>query len=291
MIRWKKAVSRLKRIKLGKGPNFRNEIRIANGRSIPCKNDSPSILFATIHKAASVYVWEILKQATILSGMPHANFDGYNFFQGRLGESLDSEKFLSRGFLYGPFRTGFSHVSNWDGKPPEGFRILIQLRDPRDALTSSYYSFLKSHCVPRKDRRRIRALREELVAQDFGKFVREQAKTARKLLTQYSSFFERKNCCIVHYEDMVLNPKKWIEDVANFLGNDSPESSRVFQQVIDAASQRPVNERPERHRRKVTPGDFRSKLPPELVAELNDQFKDYFNKLSGIGKLPDAYVA
>ena len=53
----------ISRLRLPGRSLYHNEKKILAGRVVECRNDRPSILFGTIHKAASVYVWGSAKKS------------------------------------------------------------------------------------------------------------------------------------------------------------------------------------------------------------------------------------
>jgi len=245
------------------------------------RNNCPSILFGTIHKAASVYVWEVLKKVALKRKINSLNYDGYYFHNGQLDHKLNVTNFERRGFLYGPFRKGFGHIGTAeDTLNFDDYKIIIQLRDPRDALTSSYYSFMHSHCVLPKDRERIKAVRERMSNIDIDRHVLGQAGFLENLLNEYTRFFSQPNCLLLHYEDFVQQPKVWSKQITNFLdlkGNAAVE--RVFHKMIAETRTKPASENVNRHKRKVTPGEYATKLKPRTIDRLNARFANYFQAL------------
>ena len=264
-------------------PKYYLEKRILAGKKVNPRSNSPSILFATIHKAASVYVWEVLKKIASNRKLHSVNFDGHYFRQGELDHELKAEHFQRQGFLYGPFRKGFHHIVDADSADSLNFndyKIIIQLRDPRDALTSSYYSFLHSHCVLPKDRARIEAVRKRMSDLEIDRHVLGQAAFLDNLLTEYMTYFSKPNCLVLHYEDFVQQPEMWAKQIMNFLdlkGNSAIET--IFRRMIRETRDKPTSEKIDQHKRKVTPGEYRSKLKPKTIERLNARFANYFEAL------------
>lgn len=264
-------------------PKHHLEKKVLSGKSISTQANCPSILFATIHKAASVYVWEVLKKVTQARKIKPLNFDGHFFHEGHLDHKLDAKLFERRGFLYGPFRKGFGHIGDAQGENSlnfDDYKIIIQLRDPRDALTSSYYSFLHSHCVLPKDRQRIESVRKRMSNLDIDRHVQQHAGFLEKQLTEYMNFFSQSNCLVLHYEDFVEQPKLWSHQIMNFLDvKGNPNIERIFRKMVCETQKPPTAEDVRQHKRKVTPGDYATKLKPRTISSLNHRFADYFQAI------------
>ena len=283
MSKANRLLKNLGRLRLpGRSP-YHKEKKILAGRSVACRNDRRSILFGTIHKAASVYVWEVLKKVAKLQKLNSINFDGYYYRNGQLDHQLSVDHFQRRGFMYGPFRKGVGHIVDAEGNNTldfDDYKIIVQLRDPRDALTSSYYSFLHSHCVLPKDRKRIEAVRNRMDGLDIDRHVIGQSGFLVNLLREYSTFFSQPNCLVLHYEDFVQHPEAWSKKITNFLdlkGNAAVE--RIFRKMVTETRTRPSTENINLHKRKVTPGEYATKLKPRTIKILNDRFADYFEAL------------
>ena len=271
------------RVRSAVRPKHHLEKKVLSGKSISTQANCPSILFATIHRAASVYVWEVLKKVAQTRKIKPLNFDGHFFHEGHLDHKLDTRLFERRGFLYGPFRKGFGHISDVQGENSlnfDDYKIIVQLRDPRDALTSSYYSFLHSHCVLPKDRQRIESVRKRMGNLDIDQHVHDQAGFLEKRLTEYMSFFSHSNCLVLHYEDFVEQPKVWSHQIMNFLDiKGDPKIERIFRKMVCETRKPPAVENIHHHKRKVTPGDYATKLKPCTISSLNQRFANYFQAI------------
>ncbi|MEM7456190.1 MAG: sulfotransferase domain-containing protein [Planctomycetota bacterium] len=284
-------IRRALRFRIWRAPRFRNEKRIVSGRDVRTGTTQPSILFATMHKAASVFVWSILAEIASDYRYGTADFDGYFYHQGKTRHPLRSDYFKETGMFYGPFRRGFEHIGDDNHQLDlNSFKVILQLRDPRDVLTSSYYSFLHSHAVPRKDRKRMQAVRNRLSRQNITDHVRAQTEFFYQLLNRYSRLFTHPNCLVLHYEDMTLRPEKWGRQLLDFLEpEDETAARRTLKKVTVSADDVPDVIQLESHKRRVTPGEFREVLPTEVIARLNERFSEYFAALQAVGELPANY--
>ena len=194
-----------------------------------------------------------------------------------------------------PFVKGSGHIVGDDKNSTLNFdeyKIIIQLRDPRDALTSSYYSFMHSHCVLPKDRKRIEAVRRRMNGLDIDRHVLGQSGFLGTLLDEYSKYFSHPNCLVLHYEDFVQRPETWSKQITNFLdlkGNAGVE--RVFRKMVNETRNRPTAEDVNQHKRKVTPGEYATKLKPRTINILNDRFADYFAALEAQSTVASKFAA
>ncbi len=118
---------------------FRAEKRLADGVQLS-SSSHPSIIFFTTQKCASRYVSSVISALAETAGMVHADYDAYvsmikvpklkNPFSP---EGTLSSAFNSHGYYYGPIGT-YRGIPNL-----ENYKIVLQLRDPRDVLTSLFF--------------------------------------------------------------------------------------------------------------------------------------------------------
>ena len=143
--------------------------RVFKSQALVCINDAinqeklaPSVFFFTTHKCASVFIPRILhsvqnNSSRLLNYRDYAKelwslsdridlSDGYESFL----QSHYSLLYKMRGFLYGPQRKPlvFNGIN--------AFKKIFFLRDPRDVIVSSYYSFGGSHSLPLNASERFR---------------------------------------------------------------------------------------------------------------------------------------
>ena len=113
-----------------------------------------SFFFFTMNKSASSFVARILKQLIIPSGMKQICLERYYFHGGEIGKKWYKEAYMGDkilesylkkdGFYFGPFRNKLPKVDL------NKHKIILLLRDPRDVLTSLYFSVSYSHFIPSK---------------------------------------------------------------------------------------------------------------------------------------------
>lgn len=237
-------------------------------------NEQPSVLFFTTQKCASRYVSEVLSKLATAHGLVHADYDAYvtvfkveadkDPFKGAMHTA-----FRPRGFYYGPIGT-LRPIPQIDE-----YKVLLQLRDPRDLLTSLYFSTAYSHAVISE---KLIRRRNEALQQDIDTFVLNGADEYVRIFTSYlESLIHKPNVLFVKYEDMVLNFDAWLESVSAHLGLDKhPEA---LEQIRQQANFSVEKEDKFLQKRQVTPGDHLRKLKPETIAELNVHFEPILRQL------------
>lgn len=156
-----------------------------------------------------------------------------------------------------------------------GAKIVLHLRDPRDALTSMFFSWAYSH-VGIND-----GQREVWKENGIDRFVLENTPGFRE---RYDILIDRfvgpDDCCLVRYEDFVLDRATWARSFCAFTGI-SPDLRSIRNWVKNPLDLEGLSrtEDPTRHVRKATPGDHKQKLKPETIAALNAEWGPVLDKL------------
>ena len=263
---------------------FQNERLLCQGKG-KSKSTHQSILFFTTHKCASVYTGTILKSLTKNIAMIPIDLESYvaEEFDKQAKELSNQEKeeiirtefFQSKGYFYGPFRS-----YNWEIKALEDYKIMLMLRDPRDVLTSLYFSLAYSHSIPKGKKLGQRMLdkRKETLLISIDNWV---LKAAPGYLSRYKYYCEnllgRPNVLFVKYEDMVNDFPTWLNSVIKSLKLDDVDK-RLVEKLINEANF-DVEENINSHKRQVKPGDHRRKLKPETISQLNSTFSEVLDLL------------
>ncbi len=233
----------------------------------------PSVILFTMHKVASTFTHDLLGYLNSeILGLRWMDWDKYihNKYpvptSPWLADHVD-ELFRSRGFAYGPFRAPLP-IADLDR-----YRLLMILRDPRDMLTSGYFSEAFSHAPPFQESR-LQAFeenRERVKAMAIDDYVLERASKTAGLMDDYLEVAERTGTSPIRYEDMMMNWDAFVADIEQSLGvSISTEHSQELRRRggIDEVRSDDVTN----HIRKGAPGDHREKLKPETVRQLNDVF-------------------
>jgi hypothetical protein len=180
--------------------------------------------------------------------------------------------------VYGPLR----HVVACEALAAT--RIVLVLRDPRDVLTSRFFSVAYSHS-PKDDA--YLAARDRAQVQGIDAFVIERLP---EVLSRYQSLQEqivgRENVLYLRYEDMVADFPRWLNRLAVHIC-DEPQSD-LISGLIEASDFQVSEEDEYAHRRAVQPGNYRSKLKPETVAAVEREFESVMNALGYRLEIGDA---
>jgi hypothetical protein len=151
--------------------------------------------------------------------------------------------------------------------------VIFFVRDPRDILVSSYYSFGYTHGFsPVKEiRERQEIVRSEIQEKTLAEYVLHSAHAVSK---HFETLSELKSVCersvILKYEDMISNWEYFIAQLSKYVGIEESVGQEIFER-----SRPKQKENTSSHRRSGQPGGFRSKLDKEVIESLN-------RKLNGV---------
>lgn len=230
------------------------------------------ILVFTVHKAASLGVYDVmrriarierwplysanLQEATLVEPVEPGDADFYRQLKGKTG-------------LVGPVRMPVA----LDAEMVSDDCFILHLRDPRDVLVSMYYSWSYSH--PGIDE----SLRERRRKMGVDKFVLENSAQLKKKYELYiSDFLTLPQTTFLKYETFVLNRTQWLEDFLSAIGLD-PNSWRYRIMAWRNPAAKIRKENIHAHIRKAVPGDYREKLSPETSKALTSEWKDILRTL------------
>ena len=198
-------------------------------------------------------------------GIPASDFDE---------ETIIPDIILSRGYQ--------SCFSGWR-KVPMSFishkNFLSQIptvclvRDPRDCVVSAYFSFLKSHCLPKDVESKLaqKILDERKLSQNMtiDDWVLGKANQFFDELSRVALFLHP-NLRLYRYEDIWIDKHNFLQMIVNDLG--FPFSESVFLKAFNLVDIKPGSD-PRGHVRKGTPGDHKSKLKESTRRQLFDQYQ------------------
>ena len=177
--------------------------------------------------------------------------------------------FHNKGYVYGPFRS-YRHIP----KISE-YKIFLLLRDPRDVLTSYYYSIVYSHTVINskllEKRRNFKKLTLDKFVQSNYQFILDVYKDYVEYLIDMDNVFYWK------YEDMIERPAEFIRSFASFINVDITENK--INEIVAAELVLPEKEDVQNHRRSGKKGQYKKKLSPESIELLNSKFEGVLKSL------------
>jgi hypothetical protein len=234
-----------------------------------------NIVIFTVHKAASMVLHNLLMQVTVVARINYysPNLPETPFFFPPPKHNYDpgSATHLARlSGCIGPIRRPID-ITN-----PDQYRIILHLRDPRDVLTSLFFSHCYSHFGWENRERE----REEWIKAGIDKFVLDKSLDYAERYDAYcNNLLGKPNVTFVTYEEMVRSFETWLQ---KFLAPFSLSANENITRILVSQYRHEFavsSEDIARHKRKVVPGDHREKLRPETIHALNQKFCRSLEKL------------
>lgn len=259
---------------------FRDELRLLRGAA-RAPSARPSFYFFTVHKSASMYVGALLRDLAVETGLTPIDFEKFYYMGGEhepnvLNTAGAHSVFHKHGFYYGVFHQLHPGIDQLDDVP-----IIVMVRDPRDVLTSYYYSVAFSHHVPTGNpglRDRLLAERERAQPMTIDAFVISEAPGFLAVYNDYCDrLIGRRNTTVVKYEEMITDFDAWIDRMVRHA--DLTPSPDTLERLRAAAVQ-DGGEDASRHLRQRLPGDHLRKLQPATIVTLTEMFSDVLRRLA-----------
>ncbi|NJL74543.1 MAG: sulfotransferase domain-containing protein [Saprospiraceae bacterium] len=187
--------------------------------------------------------------------------------------------FKPKGYLYSVFGGMIDGIAQL-----ELYKIVWMVRDPRDILVSSYYSAAFSHPLPgRRSNKKVDFLEKRKYAQDISidQYVLEESTEVRQIYERYFELLLNKipTAYVTKYEDMVTNHNEWLNNLLNYCELNVDDTLKK-QLIQENQRLKPKSEDIRNHNRKGQPGDYKEKLKPETIAQLNTTFANILERLN-----------
>src|SRR5665213_2380790 len=189
---------------------------------IPATNRDSVFVFA-LHKAGSVLLDSIVRDLCGLAKVPTILLDLFCFNRGLPIEKVTMESvralFNAPGYCFCGFRGVHPCLAGVDlsrhGK-------IVLVRDPRDILTSFYFSMAKSHAIPKDGemRDRMMAIRHQANVTPIDAYV--LSPHVDFIARNYRDFIalEGETTAVYRYEDVIFSKESWVKSVAKRLSLD-----------------------------------------------------------------------
>ena len=251
------------------------------------------VIVFTTHKAGSMLVHRVLQDVCKKNSIDYYSPNQDPDKQLPFEQIFNGEDFIAqRNGCFGPLRFFVPSAAL------NGANIVLNLRDPRDVLTSMFFSYCYMHpgeidgntgyrkevaeagidkfVLDMTDENCVRYRGEYGTGNRFTKHV---GNIRDRYLTYLREVLGRSNATIVSYEEMVLDFNNWLKKVIDAF--DLADSDRTYRALMakHAETVKPAGENVWSHKRKVTPGDYKEKLRPETIAELNSRFSEVLDAL------------
>lgn len=221
-----------------------------------------SIVYFTTHKCASTFLAGFLKKLSHLQKMECVDHSY------RIWTHNQNPKHHSKGRIYGPYRR-FYPLDDI-----EQYKLVLNIRDVRDVLTSHYYSIAYSHGVPQIPGLKESFLKRREAAKNstIDEFVLDQAKEFHRRYKAYQEAHDQHNMLLLRYEDMIVNFSGWLDKFLEHCEIEINEHGRKALMKFDQF--KPKKENVQSNKRQVSAGDHKNKLKCETIEVLNSIFED-----------------
>jgi hypothetical protein len=254
---------------------FQTEKRLISGEKLS-NSANPSILFFTTQKCASRYVSRVIAALAEHEDMVRADYDAFN---AMLRPSLEQNPFAQNGAIQVAFQPNgyyYGPIGTYRSIPGvKAYKTVLQLRDPRDVLTSLYFSTAFSHALISE---KVIRRREEAQQMTIDDFVLMETKEYVPIYQEYVDFLlDKPNVLFLKYEDMVGGFEEWLAELIGHIGISADPA--LLNQLRKEADFSVTSEDPYSQRRQVTPGDHKRKLKPETITELDRLFNPILKRL------------
>lgn len=266
-----------------------------------------NVIVFTTHKAGSMVLHQVLRNVCQKNSIAYYSPNEDPDKQLPFDRIFNGEDFiLSRNGCFGPLRFFVPSAALNSAK------IILHVRDPRDVLTSMFFSYCFMHpgeIAPNT------GYRKKVAEAGIDKFVLDMsdANFSRypgdygtgghygaqigSVHDRYATYLReivgRPNATVLFYEEMVLNFPSWLGKLLAVFEFDSADETYRFVtsrvQVENDVTRKaagshpktmqPLGEKIESHRRKATPGDYKEKLKPETIVQLNARFSEVLDVL------------
>lgn len=238
-----------------------------------------SIIHFSVNKAATTFTKSILRRCATENGIVPVDINGYAFnsnlpFLDHLtAQEMERYRhiFKTSGYLYTVFGGMVEGIQDL-----EKFLTVLMVRDPRDVLTSSYFSIAYSHTPPRRGNKvaTFRERRTYARQVDIDQFVTSESERVRRVYQRYLDLLvDRPTVYLTTYEEMISDFQTWLDGLLDYCRlKISPQLKR--QLLEEAVRSRPREENVFKHIRQALPGDHQRKLQAQTIAHLNSVFSN-----------------
>lgn len=251
---------------------FQNERLLIKGKNIT-KSNKQSVLFFTAHKCGSTYINGIIERLGSINNVIPVHFS--NYFDGVDNDPIFNEQnflnnaFKSKGYYYGAFRK-FHPIPNIDD-----YKILVVLRDPRDVLTSHYFSTLFNHPLVRRRTLENRKLNSDLTIDEY--VIKFSDEFLHVYQTYIDELLNKPNVLFLKYEEMITVFDNWLPKMAKHVG--FTDDNEIIDKIVSESNFTVKKEDPNSFIRNIKAGDHLDKLKPKTILELNMKFENVLKRL------------
>ena len=238
-----------------------------------------SVIFFTTHKCASNFISKLLETVDESSEFIHYDYGGLvGSVADKINQKAPFEPYLnknykhlfsSKGEIYGPQRRPLDFLSI------NSYKKIFFLRDPRDVLISSFYSFGKTHAPPSQKilRSDFYKEREKINSLGLEKYAIYKSDEILEIYLSYKNLKEMSESCIyLKYDDYAIDTSYFLKTVFNFL-NISIDQMEI-DRLISLADPIQLTKDDSKHKRSGKLDQWKSELSKETQKKLNVKFQD-----------------
>ncbi len=195
--------------------------------------------------------------------------------------------------VFGPIRAGAAEPSI--PTHLEDSSIFMHLRDPRDVLTSLFYSLTYSHPKKEKWFNPSDQTRKQWEQEGIDHFVLDKKETYIQRYTMLcEQLLNHPNVVFLKYETMVTDYSTWLKGFLSAFEHIPIPDKRILGLFSKSRNQLDLfqqfykkhkndfsvsEENVYKHRRQITPGDYLRKLKPTTIQTLNEDFEEILIQL------------
>jgi hypothetical protein len=262
--------------------------RVASLELPETSSNAPSTYLVGVKKGGSTLMAKVMRDLQPFADRPLFEYPSVAFKDGlpwfRTVDDIDGS-LRCNGYIYGVFRwlpeNDLFDLGTMDEETSKRKARFISLfRDPRDILTSLYFSDAKSHAIPASGPLREQMLknREDLEQVGLDDYVLQKAPSYLRHYYRTLQVETMPDTTVLRYEDIIYDKKLLVSTMADGMSCDLPAGE--LDRIAAKHDQIPDAENQDRHIRQVHPGNFRKKLKPETIEKLTDTFAVILNKLN-----------
>lgn len=234
-----------------------------------------------VYKGGSTLLFKALRRILGSSNISYVDFvhlfdsKGILLERAKFGE--ENEKLLEtwfrrKGTVFGGWR---EFPVNYKLPLLSDTATYLLVRDPRDCITSHYYSLKYSHTLSGASGSLVSDVRKKMQNIGIDEFALSQGPALVRRFSAYDSL-RASNLMLRRYEDVVFNKFKLLSDVCRHFGIDAPLAK--IKHIAREVDKRPPSEDVNEHVRQVAPGDHKKKLKAATIESLNQVLSDVLSK-------------
>jgi hypothetical protein len=243
--------------------------------TLPEPGTAPSAFLVSLPKAGSTLFYRLMQPIANRAGLPYFSLPNELHSIGVPAANVRdgiADVFRPTGYTYGGFRGIERNMVLPDYA--DGRTVLL-VRDPRDMLTSLYFSEAKSHVPPGASAsdallKQFEQRRQRALSMSIDEFALQRAQGLKAAYEGVFAAMDGKAHKLFRYEDVIFAKREWVDAVIAYLG--LTVAGQVVANVVAKNDVRPTAEDEGQHIRKVAPGDHLDKLKPETIGALNETF-------------------